>query len=216
VEWSRGSLDELQARVLEILAGFEPPFILGGGGALAIYFDQRKTRDLDLFWEEIEILSSLPQLIQQRLEDAGVSTSVIQQSPGFVRLRASYGSAAINIDLVADPTERLERPVVFSVGDREIAAESPRDLLVNKLCALLSRSELRDLFDIGVLIAHGVSLDDAINSAPRKDGGFSSLTLAWILQNLDVRSLAEASRFTDGDVIDIDRIRIELIEKLLK
>jgi len=213
---SQGSLDELQTRVLTILAGFEPPFILGGGGALAIYFDHRKTRDLDLFWEDIEALAGLPQLIQRRLEDAGVAISVVQQSPGFVRLRASDVSSAINIDLVADPTERLERPLVVSIGDREIAAESPRDLLVNKLCALLSRSELRDLFDIGVLIANGLSLDDAIHSAPRKDGGFSPLTLAWVLQNLDVRSLTVASGFTNDDVDQIDGIRIELIKKLLE
>ncbi len=216
MEWSGGSLDELQRRVLAILAGFEPPFILGGGGALAIYFDHRKTRDLDLFWEEIETLASLPQLIQQRLQDAGVSTSVVQQSPGFVRLRAFDDDSAINLDLVADPTERLERPVMLTIGDEKVAAESPRDILVNKLCALLSRSELRDLFDIGVLIANGLSLDDAIDDAPRKDGGFSSLTLAWVLQNLDVQSLAVASGFTADDVARIKRTRVDLITKLLE
>jgi hypothetical protein len=216
VEWSAGSLDELQRRVLAILAGFEPRFVLGGGGALAIYFNQRKTRDLDLFWEEFETLAGLPQLIQQRLKDAGVSTSVVQQSPGFVRLRAFDGDSAINLDLVADPVERLERPVMLTVGDGEIAAESPRDILVNKLCALLSRSELRDLFDIEVLIANGLSLDDAIDDAPRKDGGFSSLTLAWVLQNLDVQSLAAASGFTADDVDRIERIRVDLITKLVR
>lgn len=48
MESSSGSLDVLQERVLTILAGFEPPFILGGGGALALYLGHRKTRDLDL------------------------------------------------------------------------------------------------------------------------------------------------------------------------
>jgi hypothetical protein len=215
VEWSGGSLDRLQKRVLVILAGFKPPFILGGGGALAIYFDHRQTRDLDLFWEEIDVLGGLPALIQQRLREGGVSTSVVQESSAFVRLRAFDDTSAINIDLVADPTERLERPVVVAIGDSEIAAESARDLLVNKLCALLGRSELRDLFDIGVLISHGVSLDEAIDSAPRKDGGFSPLTLAWVLQNLDVRSLSVASGFAASDVDQIEHIRDTLIKRLI-
>jgi hypothetical protein len=215
VEWSGGSLDRLQKRVLAILAGFKPPFILGGGGALAIYFDHRQTRDLDLFWEEIDVLAGLPALIQQRLREGGVPTSVVQESPAFVRLRASDDTSSINIDLVADPTERLERPVVVAIGNGEIAAESARDIMVNKLCALLGRSELRDLFDIGVLISHGVSLDEAIDSAPRKDGGFSPLTLAWVLQNLDVRSLSVTSGFAARDVDQIEHIRDTLIKRLI-
>ncbi|MEA2162046.1 MAG: hypothetical protein QOK37_173 [Thermoanaerobaculia bacterium] len=215
MEWSGGSLDPLQRRVLGILAGFEPPFILGGGGALAIYFNHRQTRDLDLFWEEIDALADVPTLIQQRLRDGGVSTSVVQQTSAFVRLRAFDNVSAINIDLVADPTERLERPVLISMDNGEIAAESARDILVNKLCALVGRSELRDLFDIGTLISHGISLDEAIEAAPRKDGGFSPLTLAWVLQGLDVRPLMAASGFAAGDVDRIEQVRMGLIKKLL-
>jgi hypothetical protein len=50
VDTSGGKLDELQKRVLESLAAVRPPFILGGGGALAgVHLAHRKTRDLDLF-----------------------------------------------------------------------------------------------------------------------------------------------------------------------
>jgi len=53
VDTSGGKLDELQKRVLESLAAVRPPFILGGGGALAgVHLAHRKTRDLDLFWRE--------------------------------------------------------------------------------------------------------------------------------------------------------------------
>ena len=121
----------------------------------------------------------------------------------------------LNLDLVADPTERLEPPTRLVIGGAEIAAESLRDLLVNKLCAMLSRSELRDLVDAEALVAHGVSLDDAIASAPRKDGGFSPLTLAWVLRNLDLPSLAAAVSVPDQELERLDRFRLDLIERLL-
>jgi hypothetical protein len=60
VDSSTGSLDALQVRVLTILAGFEPPFILGGGGALAVYLGHRTTRDLDLFWDDVTQLDERP------------------------------------------------------------------------------------------------------------------------------------------------------------
>ena len=110
---------------------------------------------------------------------------------------------------------RLERPTRLAVAGAEVAAESLRDLLVNKLCALLSRSELRDLVDVEALVAHGLSLENAIASAPRKDGGFSPLTLAWVLQNFDVPSLAAATNITDEDSERINRFRVRLIDQLL-
>lgn len=212
---STGSLDALQVRVLTILAGFEPPFILGGGGALAVYLGHRTTRDLDLFWDDVTQLDERPAAIRQRLAAAGLSVSVIQQSPGFVRFRVVDDESAINLDLVADPTERLEAPHQLTIGRTTVAAESLRDLLVNKLCAMLSRSELRDLVDADALVAHGVSLDDAIASAPRKDGGFSPLTFAWVLQNLDLPALAAALDVPAPEVERLDRFRRGLIERLL-
>jgi hypothetical protein len=96
-----------------------------------------------------------------------------------------------------------------------VDAESLRDLLVNKLCALLSRSEIRDLVDVQALASHGVSLDDAILSAPKKDGGFSPLTLAWVLQKFDVRSPVVTAGLSDSDVERLDAFRVALIEQLV-
>jgi len=46
VDTSGGKLDELQKRVLGSLAAVRPPFILGGGGALAaVHLAHRETRD---------------------------------------------------------------------------------------------------------------------------------------------------------------------------
>lgn len=90
-----------------------------------------------------------------------------------------------------------------------------RDLLVNKLCALLSRSEVRDLLDVEALVNHGVPLKDAIASAPKKDGGFSPLTLAWVLQNFDLEALAPASGLSEHDAKRLTAFRSDLVDHLL-
>lgn len=215
MESSGGSLTALQKRVLAILSGFEPAFILGGGGALAVYLNHRQTRDLDLFWEDGQALADRPRGIRRRLEDEGLSVSPLQESPGFVRFRVADEQTAINLDLVADPTERLVRPNRLLIAGAAIAAESLPDLLTNKLCAMMGRSELRDLADAKALVEHGVSLSDAIEAAPRKDGGFSPLTFAWVLQNFDVRSIGSAAGLGEGDLHSLDQFRVDLIERLL-
>jgi len=211
---SGGSLDWLQKRVPTILAGFSPPFILGGGGALAIHLGHRTTRGFDLFWEDADSLDDRSRVIRQRLSGAGPSVSPIQESPGFVRFRVAYEGSAINLDLISDPTDRLERPAPVLIADAEVRTESLRDLLVNKVCTLLSRAEIRDLIDVEALSAHGLSLDDAIASAPRKDGGFSTLTLAWVLRNFDVHTAAAAAGLPSADAARLDRFRLDLIERL--
>jgi hypothetical protein len=153
--------------------------------------------------------------IARRLGEGGLAVSVVQQSPGFVRMRVADAESAIIVDLIADSTERLSPPSRLPIDGVLIEVESLRDLLVNKLCALLSRSELRDLIDVKALVDFGISLDDAINSAPRKDGGFSPLTLAWVLQSFDLRLMAGATPIPAREVDALVDFSNMLIDRLL-
>jgi len=58
--------------------------------------------------------------------------------------------------------------------------------LFNKLCALLSRAELRDLVDIYTLAQRGYSIETAVSEARRKDGGMSPGQLSWVLQEISI------------------------------
>jgi hypothetical protein len=83
------------------------------------------------------------------------------------------------------------------------------------LCALLERSELRDLIDVKALMRSGENLDVAIADAPRRDSGFSPLTLAWLLKDFDVPALAKATGLDDIQTVDLDVFRQELIDRLI-
>jgi len=196
----------------------EPPFVLSGGAALAgFHLEHRTTRDLDLFWRNREHLGDLPDVVEQRLAGAGLSVRTLQTTPAFVRLRVSDGSSAVVVDLIAEATNGIEKAVRHLVGAAEIILiDSPRAILAEKLCALLERSELRDLIDVDALIQSGESLELALAEAPRRDGGFSPLTLAWVLRDLDVKELASAAGFDEPTASRLDASRRSLVERLIE
>lgn len=191
---SGGKLSAIQTRVLEALADIEPPFVLSGGAALGgVYLGHRNTRDLDLFWRNRAKLEELPSLVEQCIVRAGLKVETLRTSPAFVQLRVSDANAAVVIDLIAEAADDLDPPSRQRIGEAEILVDSPRAMLAEKLCALLERSELRDLIDIEALVRSGENLETAIADAPRRDSGFSPLTLAWVLRDFDVRAQAPAA-----------------------
>jgi hypothetical protein len=202
--------------VLEILGGLEPPWTLTGGAALAgVHLKHRATRDLDLFWHGLDQLGSLPAEVQNRLEAKGLEVLQIQTAPSFARFRVSDGADVCLVDLVADSVATVDPPLRLQIGDISIAVDSPHEILVNKLCALLGRSELRDLEDVKVLMEHGGSLERALADAPVKDGGFSPLTLAWTLRGLQPAVLAQAAGWTAEKGDELGRFKDQLIQRLL-
>ena len=119
------------------------------------------------------------------------------------------------LDLISEPTDAIDTPETHSLGRAEILVDSPRAILAEKLCALLERSELRDLIDVKALLRSGENLDVAIADAPRRDSGFSPLTLAWLLEDFDVLALAKAAGLDDIQAVDLDVFRQELIDRLI-
>jgi hypothetical protein len=72
-----------------------------------------------------------------------------------------------------------------------ILIDPPQEILANKLCALLSRSELRDLIDVYALEQAGFRVEDVLPLAQQKDGGLTPAQLAWVLSQIDLSSLPE-------------------------
>lgn len=213
---SGDSLTALQHRVLEALTGFEPAFVLTGGGALAgVHLKHRETRDLDLFWRPQERLGELPRQIEERLVAHGLSVATLQSAPSFVRLRVADDASSVILDLVADLAHTADPPALRQIGEAQVLVDSPREILANKLCTLLGRAEIRDLIDTEALLAAGQDLDVALADAPLKDGGFSPLTLAWVLRDLDVKSMARAVGIDDASAARLDAFRQSLIDRLI-
>jgi len=210
-------LDSLQERVLLVLAGTCPGWRLTGGAALAgFHLGHRTTRDLDLLWGGCERLARIPEEVRAALAADQLSVVTVQSAPSFHRMRVTDGHLVTVLDLVAEPAAPIEPPEVFCRGETKLVVDTPYEILVNKLCTLLGRAELRDLEDVGALLARGGDLERAMADAPRKDGGFSALTLAWVLENLDIQGIGSVTGLGSEQIVALDRIRRDLVEQLLR
>lgn len=210
-----GELTPLQVRVLKTLASLQPPWTLTGGGALVgFHLHHRTTRDLDLFVHGRATLEDYALRATELLQQDGMQARSLQAGPSMHRLLVSGGSESVVLDLVSDPVPVVEPPVERSLDGIVIRVDSEHEILVNKLCTLVQRSELRDLFDVQELLGRGGDLHRALVDAPKKDGGFSPLTLAWILEKLPLETLGRAEDWQTERIDSLVRFRALLLEKL--
>ncbi len=88
--------------------------------------------------------------------------------------------------------DRIEEGVaaLTEVARGTIRVDPPQEILANKLCALLSRAEIRDLVDVRALEMAGYSVDEHLASAQRKDGGLTPGQLAWVLSQIEIGEYA--------------------------
>ncbi len=205
---SPSRLTALQERVLDILAGLEPPWVLFGAGALiGFHLGHRTSRDLDLAFRPLVALGEIPREVEARLRLAGLEIEHVQRGLSFARLRVNDAAESIELDLVADPTPSIEPALEPRPGVR---VDTARSLLAQKLCALLSRTELRDLEDIGAMLEAGGDLDRGFQDAAMIDGGFSPPTVAWLLQAFPIERAPEEGR----DPERLARIQAQLLRRI--
>lgn len=214
---SGDKLTPLQWRILEVLAGVQPGWTLTGGGALAgVHLKHRVTKDLDLFWHGQDRLGDLPRWVRDRLLTSGLEVTVLQSGDTFSQLRVTDGAGVCIVDLVADPIPPIEAPQQLTLQGGTITVDTPQEILVNKLCALLGRAELRDLVDVQALLASGADLKSALADAPRKDAGFSPLTLAWVLRDIRPKALGRLAGLSEEEAKDLEGFKDRLVLKLLE
>lgn len=152
-------------------------FLLGGAALVGLYFGHRQTHDLDWFALENEIENGF-RLVGEVAKELNASVELIQTAPDFRRLLLRRGDEeAIVVDLI--------REYVFQISPEKsvingIRIDSPEEILANKLCALLSRSEVRDLVDVRELERAGFNLESMVAAARQKDTGLTAAQLAWI------------------------------------
>jgi hypothetical protein len=209
-------LSPLQEQILIALSGLQPAWTLTGGAALAgFHTKHRETRDLDLFFHHERALGSLVADATHALQSTGMNVSALRTTATSAQLDVRLGTESVVVDLVADPTPIAEAAQPFAMGNTTILVETPHQLLVNKLCALLSRAELSDLIDVRVLIESGLDLTRALADCPGQDAGFSPLTFAWSARALPIRRVAAAQGWSNTDIDALEQYRDDLVARVL-
>lgn len=177
----KAKLNNLQNEFLREFFGRDHRFYLTGGAALVgFYLGHRETNDLDLFTLEDEIEHGFA-IVKDVARALGAGVEAIQTAPDFRRLLVKRADEAVVVDLVREYVFQFAREKRELGG---IRIDSPEEILANKLCALLSRSEIRDLIDVRELEKTGFNLESALSVAQQKDTGLTPAQLAWVLNQI--------------------------------
>ncbi|MHB1846696.1 MAG: nucleotidyl transferase AbiEii/AbiGii toxin family protein [Deltaproteobacteria bacterium] len=203
----------LTAPQRELLVAFfarETRFFLTGGAALAgFYLGERTTEDLDLFAVPGADLAEAEAILRGAAEACGAAVLPVRSYPDFRRLLATRGEERCVVDLVIDRAPPLGQEKE-RFGD--VRVDGVREIAANKICTLLSRSEIRDLVDLRGLLAAGADLEQALSDAERKDGGADAGTLAWVLDEI---ALTPEARLPGGtSATELDAFRQTLVRRL--
>ena len=173
--------DYIQHLLLWLLYSRSQDLIYKGGTALRmVYGGNRYSEDLDFNGhDDVAVLQSSWQEIVARLRDFGVTGEMRRewesdvgyifdisfQGPLYDGRDRSKGE--VRVDLDRRPEEvAVRRELVTSEYDDVrpfvLTVLAPAHLMAEKIRAMVVRGKPRDLYDIWLLLEHGVPLDDAL------------------------------------------------------
>lgn len=136
---------EEQRRVLGHLSGidvFSRDFFLTGGTALSVfYLHHRSSEDIDFFSTKLLNLGLVDEYLRWLFRD---DLALIQSSPDSY----TYLIRGVKLDLIIDPLSSDEsRPVTPLHTGKEILVDTVDNISSNKLSAVVSRYEVKDIVD---------------------------------------------------------------------
>lgn len=148
-------LYQFQDKALETLKGYLGSFYLTGGTALGrFYLNHRYSEDLDFFVNSYPGFKQDVQRIYKRLiSQLPVDTKSTVDTEDFVRIWVG-ADVRMKLEFIND-TGNHWGPVLWS---DEVPLDNPGNILANKLGAMLSRDEAKDVFDV-VLLADNYSFN---------------------------------------------------------
>jgi predicted nucleotidyltransferase component of viral defense system len=164
-------------------------FFLTGGSALSIfYLDHRFSYDLDLFTRKDIDWHYLERLFISVVKEINAEYSSITKAPFFHRYEITRDKSREIIDFVIDKVPQIdEEKNKFGI----ITVDTQLEIGVNKICTLLSRTELKDLIDLYFLTKSGFVIKENIERARQKDGGVEPAIISWLVSQLKISKLPD-------------------------
>jgi hypothetical protein len=169
-----------QDSVLQMLQGIDTGFYLTGGTAASRgYLQHRFSDDLDLFVNDDDRFALWAERVIQALVQQTEQCQVLMKEERFVRLNIIGSQLEMKIEMINDVPARVGQVYEHPVLGRLDTAEN---ILANKITALLSREEPKDLVDIwGFCCQKDYALKEAITHAESKAAGVFPADLARVL-----------------------------------
>lgn len=183
-----------QNRILKTVEELSMPFYLTGGTALSrFYFGHRYSDDLDFFVNDDENFAEhvnllVGKLLQEKFEIAPGSVINSVDTGFFQAVFVEPGTeAAIKVDMVNDIPSHFGNLSVFPEFSR---VDSVRNILTNKLSALIGRDEIKDIVDLREICGHyGFSWSEVLSEAMEKEANLDPDFISCKLEIVKERHL---------------------------
>ena len=197
----RGKLTKLQTEVLERFFSRATGFFLNGGAVLCGWeLGHRTTDDVDLFTASDEAMALGDGSVRAVADESGCTLHAMVTAPDFRRYQLRRGAETLIVDLVRDRAPQLREKVVRD----GVTMDTVEEIFVNKICALVGRSEVRDLVDVRALEERGMRVEEYLDLAQKKDGGATAATIAWLLSTLPVeKDLAAYAKALESRMLTV-------------
>jgi hypothetical protein len=167
--------DQVIAAINQVDTSF---YLTGGTAASRGYLQHRFSDDLDYFVNDDDRFGLWVERIIQALNKEW-QCDVLMKEERFARLNLSWKDTSLKVEMINDVPARVGDVQIHSVLGR---LDSAGNILANKVTALLSREEPKDLADVwGFCCQKKLSLRDAITDAQSKAAGVFPADLGRVL-----------------------------------
>lgn len=174
------------------------PWSLGGGTVLMLRIHHRRSKDIDIFIEDSQLLG----LFNPRVTDAAQDiTSDYSEGSGFVKLFLPAGE----IDIVVAPSLVPNPTLSSELLDREVRLERSAEIIAKKMWHRGDRVTARDLFDLAAVYELDRSELDV--AAP-----FMARNAHTFLQQIRERRAVLQAEFDAIDRLDFTRSYDECVD----
>jgi len=165
-------LTSYQKEIAGLLAAHRNPESYLAGGAVINRLDTsfRYSHDFDIFHDKKTSVAMSAESDAVVLREAGHFIEWTVRQEGFFRARVKRGDDGLDLDWTSDSAFRF-----FPIQTDDVfgCCLHRADLATNKVLALASRAEIRDLLDILYLDTTYLSLGAMVWAACGKDAGFT-------------------------------------------
>ncbi len=197
------NLSSLQRDFLATFFEVTDQFFLTGGAALVgVHGLPRSTKDLDLFTLHPEGFRMVNEFANAAAEKVGAELQALQTFTTFRRYLLRRGDEAIEVDFVHEMAPQVTEQ---KVRQGRYVFDPLEEIFANKICTLVGRSEVRDLWDVYHLIRRGQDLLEGVRHANMKDGGVDLESLLFVLSSLNwaaLRKAAERAGYDDWYTVE--------------
>jgi predicted nucleotidyltransferase component of viral defense system len=161
-------------------------FYLTGGTALsAFYLRHRYSEDLDFFTNDEVAFRRAENIVMDSCAALKISFSSIRLTSYFKHFSIGKGNDFLTLHFAKDVPYHLKPSNHFD----GIVVDSLEDIAANKICAVLGRTEMKDLIDLFFLDEAGYGVSEYFTHAQQKDGGLTDETLAYALSQFRIKRI---------------------------